>query len=170
MLSSLLPHPRRGVEGYLCRQPNYAVRLLMLRTGSLVIALTAMVTGPSMTGQAADTTLTLACQGTATVPTIGMEHPKPEPISMGIIVNFTNGTVRGFESIPGFSRWFNFPVKITSTNEVAVHFHGSDQTGSARATSITGSINRVTGDVEADTEGVINLRYSLKCTPTQRMF
>jgi hypothetical protein len=24
--------------------------------------------------------------------------------------------------------------------------------------------------VEADTEGVINLRYSLKCTPTQRMF
>jgi hypothetical protein len=28
----------------------------------------------------------------------------------------------------------------------------------------------VTGDVEADTEGVINLRYSLKCTPTQRMF
>jgi hypothetical protein len=123
------------------------------------------------TAQAADTTLTLACQGTATVPTIGMEHPKPEPISMGVIVNFTNGTVQGFESIPGFSRWFNFPVKITSMNEVAVRFHGSDQTGSvARATSITGSINRVTGDVEADTKGVINLRYALKCRPAQRMF
>jgi hypothetical protein len=67
--------------------------------------------------------------------------------------------------------WFNFPVKITSMNEVAVHFHGSDQTGSvARATSVTGIINRLTGDVEADTEGQFNLRYALKCRPTQRMF
>jgi hypothetical protein len=133
-----------------------------------VITLIAMVSCLSVTAQAADTTLTLACQGTTIS---GAEDAKPEPISMGIIVNFTNRTVQGFESIPGFSRWFNFPVKITSMNEVAVHFHGSDQTGSvARATSVTGIINRLTGDVEADTEGQFNLRYALKCRPTQRMF
>jgi hypothetical protein len=138
----------------------------MLRTYPRVIALAAMVI--STTAQAADT-LTLACEGTYAERTL--QHPKPEPISMGIIVNFTNRTVQGFESIPGFSRWFNFPVKITSMNEVAVHFHGSDQTGSvARATSVTGIINRLTGDVEADTEGQFNLRYALKCRPTQRMF
>jgi hypothetical protein len=50
-----------------------------------------MVAGPSMTAQA-DPTLTLACQGTTTV---RMEDAKPEPISMGIIVNFTNRTVQG---------------------------------------------------------------------------
>jgi hypothetical protein len=102
-----------------------------------------MVAALSMTAQAADETLTLACQGTATVPTIGMEHPKPEPISMGVIVNFTNGTVQGFESIPGFSRWFNFPVKITSMNEVAVRFHGSDQTGSVASCGASGRCSRL---------------------------
>ena len=45
------------------------------------------------TAQAADTTLTLACQGTTTS---GLEVAKPEPISMGIIVNFTKKTVHGF--------------------------------------------------------------------------
>jgi hypothetical protein len=45
------------------------------------------------TAQAADTTLTLACQGTTTS---GLEDAKPEPISMGIIVNFTKKTVHGF--------------------------------------------------------------------------
>jgi hypothetical protein len=46
-----------------------------------------MVAGPSMTAHAADTTLTLACQGTTIS---GVEDAKPEPVSMGIIVNFTN--------------------------------------------------------------------------------
>jgi hypothetical protein len=46
------------------------------------------------TVQAADTTLTLACQGTTSD---GMsEGAKREPISMGIIVNFTTRTVQGF--------------------------------------------------------------------------
>jgi len=52
------------------------------------------------TAQAADTTLTLACQGTTTVTT--MEGAKPEPVSMGIIVNFTKNTVHGFGH-PGWS-------------------------------------------------------------------
>ncbi len=50
-----------------------------------------MVASP--TAQAADTTLTLACQGTVIS---DLENAKPEPVSMGIIVNFTNRTVQGF--------------------------------------------------------------------------
>jgi hypothetical protein len=59
-----------------------------------------------MTAQAAEPeTLTLACQGTRIITT------KPEPISMGIIVNFTKNTVQGFGS-PGL-----MDVKIAgSTN------------------------------------------------------
>jgi hypothetical protein len=51
---------------------------------------------------------------------------------------------------------------------VTIAFHGPNQTGG----SITGSIDRVTGDVEARTQTspVIILRYALKCRPTQRMF
>jgi hypothetical protein len=52
-----------------------------------------MVAGPSMTAQAADETLTLACQGTATDITLPVDG-KPEPVSMGIIINFTARTVR----------------------------------------------------------------------------
>lgn len=132
----------------------------MLRTCSRIIALTATVAATlSMTAQAADTTLTLACQGTTTV---RMEDAKPEPISMGIIVNFTNRTVQGGFGYP--SVLYDFPVKITSMNEATVVFHGSNQS------SITGSIDRVTGDVEADTEGPTSIHYALKCRPTQRMF
>jgi len=89
------------------------------------------------------------------------------PHPAGIIVNFTNRTVHGF-GYPGFSGLFDFPVKITDMNEVTVAFHGSNQTGG----SITGSIDRVTGDVEARTQTSPDmiLRYALKCRPAQRMF
>jgi hypothetical protein len=135
------------------------------------IALTAMVASP--TAQAADTTLTLACQGTTTISTTTGD--KSEPISMGIIVDFTNRTVQGF-GFPDYSH--DFPVKITGMNEVTVAFHGSNEAGKGPISpdmSITGSIDRVTGDVEArsatssDTSLTI-LRYALKCRPTQRMF
>jgi hypothetical protein len=132
-----------------------------------IIALTAMVASP--TAHAADTTLTLACQGTT-----NFNNAKLEPISMGIIVDFTNRTVQGF----GFPDSHDFPVKITGMNEVTVAFHGSNEAGKGPISpdmSITGSIDRVTGDVEArsatssDTSLTI-LRYALKCRPTQRMF
>jgi hypothetical protein len=48
-----------------------------------------------MTAQAADSALTLACQRTMTS---GLEDAKPEPVSMGIIVNFTARTVTGFDN------------------------------------------------------------------------
>jgi hypothetical protein len=49
----------------------------MLRSCSRVIALTAMVAGPSMTAQATDQTLTLACQGTTTDTATEGSKPKP---------------------------------------------------------------------------------------------
>ena len=61
----------------------------MLRTCARIIALTAMVVGP--TAQAADETLTLACKGT-----VQRNAMKSEPVSMGIIVNFTARTITGF--------------------------------------------------------------------------
>jgi hypothetical protein len=61
------------------------------------------------TGQAADTTLTLACQGTATDITQPVDG-NPEPTSMGIIINFTARTVAGLD----------FPLKITSSDETVV--------------------------------------------------
>jgi hypothetical protein len=56
-----------------------------------------MVAALSMTVQAADETLTLACQGTETVTTV--KDAKPEPVSMGIIVNFAARTVTGLDGM-----------------------------------------------------------------------
>jgi hypothetical protein len=145
----------------------------MLRTCSRVIALTAMVTCGLVTAQAADATLTLACKGTVTR---GAQPDKPEPVSMGIIVNFTARTVQGF-GYPGFAGLMDFPVKITAWNEVTVAFEGSDS-HAVIENSINGSIDRVTGDVEA-TSNATDVKtghpvswtfYALKCRPAQRMF
>jgi len=75
------------------------------------------------TAQAAEPqTLTLACQGTTTS---GLEDAKPEPVSMGIIVNFTNRTVQGFDQVGLFGELIDYPVKITAWNDVTVVFKGS---------------------------------------------
>ena len=142
----------------------------MFRTCLRIIALSAMVVGLSTAQAAEPTTLTLACQGTTTA---GTEDAKPEPISMGIIVNFTKRTVQGFGH-PGF---IDYPVQITAWNDVTVAFGGSQAFGNQKL-SISGSIDRVTGDVEAtdlstDTKThntVSSLHYALKCRPAQRMF
>jgi hypothetical protein len=89
---------------------------------------------------------------------------------MGIIVNFTNKTVQGFGA-PGV---LDYPVQITASNDVTVAFLGTDDRSRS---SIRGSIDRVTGDVEATstvtdakTYNTLYLKYALKCSPTQRMF
>jgi hypothetical protein len=141
-----------------------------------VIMLIAMVTCLSMTAEAADETLPLACQGTATE-TMMEEEKNPEPISMGIIVNFTNSTVQGFGN-PDPNE--DFPIKITGVNEATIFFQGKRPDNAKAATDrrIEGTIDRVTGDVNA-TDTLTNLktskiaystRYSLKCRPTQRIF
>ena len=141
---------------------------------SIIIAVGApllLVASLSMTAQAADATLMLACQGTVTTPT--MPETKPESVSMGIIVNFTARTVQGFGS-PGL---MDYPVKITGANDVTVVFRGSGTFGISEM-SLNGSIDRITGDVEAtsmltnaQTGKIISSTfYLLKCRPTQRMF
>jgi hypothetical protein len=65
----------------------------------------------------------LVCKGTQTdYSTIGSlsDAQEPYPVSMGIIVNFTNRTVQGFNS-PGL----DFPVKITFIDDVNISFAGS---------------------------------------------
>lgn len=130
-----------------------------------------LVAGLSTTAQAAETgTLTLACMGTTVA---GYEGAKPDPISMGLVVNFTAGTVQGFGT-PGL---VDVPVKITGINDVTVAFGGSDRVVGSDW-NILGSIDRVTGDVDAnqivtDTKTgkmISSTGYSLKCRPTQRMF
>ena len=84
---------------------------------------------------------------------------KPEPISMGIIVNFTSRTVTGF-------RGANFPVAITTIDDVHISFRGLNSSPTLFA-AVYGSIDRVTGAVEATMDGLPTLRsltrYSLKC-------
>jgi hypothetical protein len=112
--------------------------------------------------------LTLSCKGTATG-----DHGKPDPISMGIIIDLTAGTVQGF-GLPGV---MDYPLKMTATNDVRVPFSGSQELISS-VSSIRGSIDRVTGDVEATstltdpkTHNTLNqTNYALQCKPTQRMF
>ena len=144
----------------------------MLLTCSRVIALAVMLVGLS-TAQAADTTLTLACQGTTTATTAGTED-KPEPISMGIIVNFTKKTVHGF----GDPFLGEQPINITGITETAVYFGTSNKLFQTSERSVIGTIDRVTGDLWADFtstdaktgKAITSQSYALKCRPTQRMF
>jgi hypothetical protein len=100
-------------------------------------------------------------------PRRGQVDGKPEPTSLGIIIDFTARTVAGLD----------FPVKITSSDELTVSFEGSDDT-ERTLRRISGSIDRVTGDMKAvsiktDKNTFISLLdvwYVLKSRPTQRMF
>ena len=112
------------------------------------------------TAQAAERAVVLACEGKLTQPS----GTKPEPVSIGIIVNFTAGTVTWADSSDS-------PLKITRLDEKTVAFRGSN--GSR---TLTGSIDRKTGDTDATSTVMgdsktrrIN-RYSLKCRPEPRMF
>jgi hypothetical protein len=129
-----------------------------------------VVVGLSTTAHAAETgTLTLACKGTTTAG----GGAKPDPFSMSMMVNFTAGTVQGF-GVPGL---VDVPVKITAINDVTVAFGGLGRVYGIDWT-ISGTIDRVTGDVEATQFGrnastgemLTSTAYSLKCRPTQRLF
>ena len=115
--------------------------------------------------QAANTVLTLACQGTTKDTTV--EDAKPEPISMGIVVNLTDRTVQGF----GLSAVL--PLKVTEVDDVSVTFSGSEPKPTVTKWNIYGSINRVTGDVEAISsaldmktgQSITSTSFALKCRP-----
>jgi len=112
------------------------------------------------TADAADPTetLTLACQGTIT--NIGKEGGKPEPISMGIIINFTTQTVHGF--------FDEFQINLVRTTETTIMFEGASKSG----VGILGNIDRVTGGVGATTtrSKTDMTSYELQCRQAQRVF
>jgi hypothetical protein len=90
---------------------------------------------------------------------------------MGIIVNLTDRTVRGWD--------FPFdlqPLEIGYVNDVTVLFDAENEGFGPYKNRVNGSINRVTGDVEAtwyyiDKKGIeTHMTYALQCRPTQRMF
>jgi hypothetical protein len=146
------------------------------------IARIAVITPPMLlalaalsTAQAAEPTgtLTLACEGTATDQKADLrEAAKPEPVSMGLIVDFTTNTVAGFERV--FASFSAARVKIIVFDSTSIGFSGTDPVGA----TIFGTVDRITGDVEAATEhwnhetNILQwaTSYSLKCKPTQRMF
>jgi hypothetical protein len=82
--------------------------LARLRTGeAAMLAGAFLMLGLSFTtaAQAEPATLTLACNGTTTWM---LPWAKPDPFSMGMIVNFAARTVQGF----------GFPLKITAADEL----------------------------------------------------
>ena len=132
-----------------------------------VTAVTLLAVGLSTAQAAEPETLTLACEGTAT------SIHKPgfhEPVSMGIIVNFTRRTIQGL----GLFRVGEDDIKVTTMNDVAVEFRGSKpKRGYELDWTIMGRIDRVTGDVSAlkKTDMPYDLtEYVLKCRPAQRLF
>jgi hypothetical protein len=123
-------------------------------------------------------TLTLACQGA--VSNSLAPDSKPEPISMGVIVNFAARRVE-------FGHEVNFPVGITDITETTISFFGHLPNDPVFFSITDGVIDRMTGAVEAeifrrerggttcDAAGKRKCKswmasYSLKCKPTQRMF
>jgi hypothetical protein len=127
-----------------------------------------VVAGLSMMAQAAEpATLTLACQGTVTIKSSGPLEYDPDPVSMGLIVNFTARTVQGT------ARWgpylFDDKLQIIEWNEVTVVFEGFSR---FLGRNIGGSMDRVTGDVGmvATAKEAAAYDYALKCRPAQRMF
>jgi hypothetical protein len=122
-----------------------------------VIALTAMLVGLP-TAQAADTTLTLACQGKETSG-VGARKSS-EVINIGIIVDFQKKAVVGLEP--------TVPLTIDDITETTISF-----VEAGRDWGRSGTLDRVTGAlVAASVRSNPNVSFSLdlQCRPTQRMF
>src|SRR5262245_57057755 len=123
--------------------------------------------GPAYAQQAA---ITLACKGVVWDTRGGRD--KREPVSLGIVVDFTTRTVQGGYGPPGMC-----PATITDADAAQIRFEGGVQDGPV-AHGIDGFIDRVTGDV-AVTTSIQNTQlntpatmtyYQLKCIPTRHMF
>ena len=120
-----------------------------------------MVAGPM--ARAADATLSLACKGTAT---IRADFPKPYPLSMDLIVDFTTRAFQGTARQRPYV--FDDKLQIAEWNEATVIFRGFSQ---FLGKNISGSMDRMTGEVGMlVTSKTETIDYSLKCTPTERMF
>jgi hypothetical protein len=107
-------------------------------------------------------TVALACKGTLEMPAEKVKMPT----SMGIIVDFSTRMVQGFGR----------PVPLR-TNDTTVSFEGTEDYNLTTRLTISGSIDRVTGDVwavwtmiEKNGNAQTARYYKLQCRPTERMF
>jgi hypothetical protein len=107
----------------------------MLRRCSRLIALAVMLVGLP-TAQAADETLTLACQGTL-ISQWGGGPKSSERINMGIIVDLQKRTVIGLEP--------TVPLTIDQITETEISFLGS----AGSAWSMSGTLDKITGSLVA---------------------
>jgi len=134
------------------------MKVLMVPALGLLFAHAAETTG----------TVTLACEGTVTENRISEGVETTEPVSMGIIVDFGAGMVRGF----------NFSVPISKVDETSVSFDGYEPRPIGnKKDGIGGKLDRVTGAMHvtytrwyALVSSTWDTNYSLNCKPTQRMF
>ena len=127
-----------------------------------VAAAVMLVVGLSTAAATEPQTLTLACDGTITAYADARPRP-PTSVSRGVLINFADRTVKGFGNPAD-------RVKVHSVDETYISF-GTEDTKTGE-TSITGKLDRVTGELSAIMEysrGLTNM-YSLKCKPAQRMF
>src|SRR5262249_39804434 len=133
-------------------------------------ALLLLAWGFAATAQAQPASLRLARQGTTT--DSSEPDAKKYPVSMGIVVNFTDHTGQGFY----LPELLEIPVKITAANQEVAF--GGQRNSPSTLTSSAGSVDRVTGDVEATLAFFEPKRSKIysktisgrKCRPTQRMF
>ncbi len=138
----------------------------MLRRCSCVIALAVMLVGLP-TAQAADTTLTLACQGTETSQW-GSGPKSSERVNIGIIVDLQKRTVTGLSD--------SYSLTIETVTDTMISFSGQEGSWDKKglAWSMYGTLDRITGSLVASSsryEAPKNeLSYDLKCRPAQRMF
>ena len=101
-------------------------------------------------------TLTLTCKGTAA---IRADFPKPYPLSMDLIVDFTTRTVQGTARQRPYV--FDDQLQIAEWNEVTVIFQGFSK---FLGKNVSGSMDRMTGDVGmVATSTTQTIDYSLKC-------
>ena len=135
-----------------------------LRGCHRIIASAAIIADLTIAAQAAaPETLTLTCKGTAA---IRADFPKPYPLSMDLVVDFTTRTVQGTARQRPYV--FDDQLQITEWNEATVIFRGFSQ---FLGKNVSGSMDRMTGDVGmVATSTTQTIDYSLKCTPAQRTF
>ena len=129
-----------------------------------ILASAAIIADVTIAAQAAaPETLTLTCKGTAA---IRADFPKPYPLSMDLVVDFTTRTVQGTARQRPYV--FDDQLQITEWNEATVIFRGFSQ---FLGKNVSGSMDRMTGDVGmVATSTTQTIDYSLKCTPAQRTF
>ena len=136
-------------------------------TNRIIVALLQLL--PVMpTGEAQSThPLTLGCSGTAFKRSCQYKDHR-----FITVVDFDHHTVSGFFlDLNGF----HTPIPITTIDANRIDFHGINKSDLITS-SITGSIDRITGTVQASGTTLLQngdrsvAFYNLQCKPTKRLF